>query len=251
MRRAYACYFVLVVALGVLEGAVRGAFAFLAPLPIGCACWPRMLPNVSLVRAPGCRRAHGVLPWWSWTRTAVQGSCAAQEGLQGAACLHQVARMRPAGAAQQHGGPTSSSAPTLFPQPLRCAQDFPTTAMTFEAWISSSDFCHAGAHCCSGCSGVLSGSMGQQRGCIEASLFFTGSHTNTLAQQQPQRGAVAAQHKDHTNQQQQVPTAAGSPPAAAGTLQHATTPGPAAQARRHRMQAAVYAAYTSHTVVEQ
>jgi sulfur relay (sulfurtransferase) complex TusBCD TusD component (DsrE family) len=23
-------------------------------------------------------------------------------------------------------------------------QDFPTTAMTFEAWISSSDFCHAG-----------------------------------------------------------------------------------------------------------
>ncbi|KIZ02634.1 hypothetical protein MNEG_5329, partial [Monoraphidium neglectum] len=23
-------------------------------------------------------------------------------------------------------------------------QDFPTTALTFEAWVSSSDFCHAG-----------------------------------------------------------------------------------------------------------
>lgn len=27
---------------------------------------------------------------------------------------------------------------------LNVLQDFPTTAMTFEAWISSSDFCHAG-----------------------------------------------------------------------------------------------------------
>ncbi len=25
-------------------------------------------------------------------------------------------------------------------------QDFPTTALTFEAWISSSDFCHAGKY---------------------------------------------------------------------------------------------------------
>eukprot|EP00967_Tisochrysis_lutea_P027165 scaffold31440_cov19-Tisochrysis_lutea.AAC.1 len=29
-------------------------------------------------------------------------------------------------------------------EPTLCMQNFPSTALTFEAWISTSDFCHSG-----------------------------------------------------------------------------------------------------------
>lgn len=139
--------------------------------PCNCSsrcCWP--LPRATwggkAVAAPGCtRREHTAPPTlYHWPRQGPVKRCvqlpaytcdtpacslahthacghAAMRASTSHATLGRCQPPRPPPAAppptHTHGGHSRSCTRAR-------AQDFPSTALTFEAWVSTSDFCHAG-----------------------------------------------------------------------------------------------------------
>jgi hypothetical protein len=94
-------------------------------------------------------RPRSAAPQRPWACAgALPGSPVAQAaavGARGARALPSAARGAPLPCMRSAARRRAPSART---RPLSPHQDFPSTAMTFEAWVSSSDYCHAGGCPC-------------------------------------------------------------------------------------------------------